>query len=276
MTRSRPASIDLRVPPVAWIVRVLKRSLSFEMALFLHPADLEHLAAEPDHHHAAHVGIGGVAPLGARQHVEAFALARHAAAGAVDEGDDAVDVGIVVEHARLLDLARDVARHRRRAIHRGEDAEIVARARLAAGATEALEGRLAFDRQDRRGPSVLAEAVVAVEMADGAIVLVHPLARRDRRRGEADDLAELAHRLADRDRRGGELVAPGNALDRDRRADRRVAGTDFVDGDHHVVLRMQAKGARRAHGIHSPCWPVRPKSARVARVRTTRIAQSSP
>jgi len=28
LTRSTPASIDLRVPPVAWIVRVLKRSLS--------------------------------------------------------------------------------------------------------------------------------------------------------------------------------------------------------------------------------------------------------
>src|ERR1019366_5981973 len=124
-----------------------------------HPANLEHFAAEPDHHHAAYVGIGGVAPLRARQHVETFALARHAAAGAVEEGADAVDVGIVVEHARPLDLARDVARHRRRAVHRGEDAEIVARARLAAGATEALEGRLAFDRKDRRRPRLLAEAV---------------------------------------------------------------------------------------------------------------------
>ena len=182
-------------------------------ALFLHPADLEHLATEPDHHHAAHVGIGGVAPLGARQHVEAFALARHAAAGAVNEGDDAVDVGIVVEHARLLDLARHIARHRRRTIHRGQDAEIVARSGLAAGAREALERRLALDRQDRFAAARPRRSRSRDRNADRAIVLVHPLARRDRRRGEADDLAELAHRLARRDRRRGELMAFGHPLD---------------------------------------------------------------
>ena len=51
------------------------------------------------------LGLAGVAPLGALQRLEALALAGHAAAGAVHERDDAVDVGIVVEHAGALDLA---------------------------------------------------------------------------------------------------------------------------------------------------------------------------
>ena len=132
-------------------------------AVFLfHAADLEHLAAQAHHDHAAHVGIAGVAPLRALQGLETLALGRHAAARAVHERDDAVDVGIVVEHPALLDLARDQSRDRRRAVHRGQDAEIVAGAGLAVGAAIALERRLLLDRQNVDRPRVLAELIVAL------------------------------------------------------------------------------------------------------------------
>ena len=87
-----PRSIVFRVPPVAWMVMVRKFSLSFRPYCSMRPRDLHHLAAEADHQRAADIGVGGVAPLGALHHLEALALAGHAAAGALDEGHDAVDV----------------------------------------------------------------------------------------------------------------------------------------------------------------------------------------
>ena len=57
------------------------------------------------------------------------------------KGDDAVDVGIVGEDAGAVDLLGDEAGDRGRAVHAGEDADIVARADLAVAAAIALEGR---------------------------------------------------------------------------------------------------------------------------------------
>ena len=113
-----------------------------EAVFLLHAADLEHFAAEPDQHHAGDIGIAGIAPLRALENVEAFALGRHAAAGAVNERDDAVDIGIIVEHAGALEFAGDQPRDGRRTIHAGQDRQIIARARLAVGAAIALERRL--------------------------------------------------------------------------------------------------------------------------------------
>ena len=108
---------------------------------FLHPADLEGLAAEPDQQRAAEIRVGRVAPLRPAQHVEAFALEVHGAAGAVDERHDAVDRRIVVEDARARDFLRHEFGDGRRAVHAGQDAEIVARPDLAVGAPETLERR---------------------------------------------------------------------------------------------------------------------------------------
>ncbi len=77
---------------------------------------------------AGEIGVGGIAPLGALQDVEALARRPHAAAGAVHERDDAVDVGIVGEDAGALDLLGHEARDRGRAVHGGENADVVARA----------------------------------------------------------------------------------------------------------------------------------------------------
>jgi hypothetical protein len=74
--------------------------VAFGDAVFLlHPADLEDLASEPDQQDAGDVRIRGVAPLGALERLEAFALRGDAAAGAVDQRDDAVDLRIVGENS---------------------------------------------------------------------------------------------------------------------------------------------------------------------------------
>jgi hypothetical protein len=58
------------------------------------------------------------------------------------------------------------------------------------------------------------EGIVALEGVEAAIVLMHPVARRDVGRGEADDLAELADRLVLGDRAQRHLVAARDALQR--------------------------------------------------------------
>src|SRR3546814_12613601 len=60
-------------------------------------ADLRRLAAQPDEQHAGEVRVLQIAPQRALQDVEAIALGRHAAAAAMDEGGDAVDVRVVLQ-----------------------------------------------------------------------------------------------------------------------------------------------------------------------------------
>src|SRR3546814_3151289 len=69
-----------------------------------------------------------VAPEGALQRLVAVAAVGHAAAGGVHEGGDTVDVRVVGEDAGLVEGLGDVAGNGRGAVHRGEDADVVARA----------------------------------------------------------------------------------------------------------------------------------------------------
>ena len=229
-----------------------------QAVFFLHAVDLKHLAAEPDHDGGAEVGVGGVAPLGPAQHVEAFAVSGKPAAGAVHEGDRAVDAGIILEHARAVDLLGDELRDRGRAVHRREHADVVARAGAPARAHVALEGRAQLGGEHLVVLRVLADAVVAGEIMERHVMLVHPFARADAARGKADDLAELAHRRALADRLDRHLVAARDALAcggaRGLRARRHR-----VDGDDDVVLRRKADDARRGHGLLTAPgrWPGR-------------------
>jgi hypothetical protein len=96
----------------------------------------------------------------------------HAAAARVRERDDAVDVGKGFERGAAVVL-RDVLRDGRRAIHGGEDADVVARRHAAVGTNDALEGR---GRRSRHRRLVrLAEGVVAGEVPHLEVVGVDVL-----------------------------------------------------------------------------------------------------
>ena len=212
---------------------------------FLEARDLETLAAEADHDHAAHVRVGGIAPGCLLQRVEDHAAIVDHAAIRLLQRDDAVDVGVVVQNAGALDLLGDEAGDGGRAVHAGQDADIVARAGLAVGAAKTLEGRLFLDRQDVLGTRGLGDLVVALESAvlrpHVAIVLVHPVAGGDRLAGEADDLAELPDRLARGDRLDGDLVAEGDALMRRDAFGDRGAWLGSLGRDDDIVLVAQTE-----------------------------------
>ena len=68
----------------------------------------------------------------------------HAAAGAVRQRDDAVDVREAASASGWMSRRKwsaIAARHRRRAVHRGQDADVVARRDAAVGADDAHERR---------------------------------------------------------------------------------------------------------------------------------------
>ena len=235
------------MPPVAWIVRLWKDSPSTNAVFLLHAADLKHFAAEPDHQSRADVGICGVAPLRSHQRLESLALGGDAAASAVHQRDDAVDGGVIGKNSGAFDLPRDQARDGRRAIHRSQDGEIVARPDFPVRPAEPLKARPVLDRRDRLGACVLAEMIVAREVLHGAIVLMHPLARGDRTRGETDDLPKLADRRARVYGGDRHLMAFRNALASGDAARRSDAGGDLVDRDDDVVRSVEAQSAGRCH-----------------------------
>ncbi len=198
----------------------------------------------PDDERAGEVGVAGVAPLRALERLVALALGRQAAAGAVHEGDDAVDVGILLEDAGAGDGLGHEARHRGRAVHAGEDADVVARAGLAVAAAVALEGGARLGRQQRLVACVLREGIVALELGERAVVRMDVRAGRDVLGGKADDLAELEDRLALGDRLDRHLVPAHDA---------RVAvtpwtvtpGVDGVDRHDQIVASIEPQRARR-------------------------------
>ena len=86
------------------------------------------LAAEAEEKHAGEVGMVGVADEDAAEKVGGFAVFGHAAAGAVGDRDDAVDVGIGAEDLRG-EVGGDATGYGGGTVDGGDDADVVASAR---------------------------------------------------------------------------------------------------------------------------------------------------
>ena len=126
------------------------------------------------------------------------------------EGHHAIDLGIIIKNAGAVDGVGHELGDGGRAIHRGQDADIVARAHRPIGAPIPLEGctLLLWHIVHRHHP--LGKGIVmgqrAVGSAHAAIVLMYPVARHDGFLGKADDLAELDYGLSCGNCAGGKLV----------------------------------------------------------------------
>src|SRR3546814_13241894 len=120
-----------------------------------------------------------VAPEGALQRLVAVAAVGHAAAGGVHEGGDTVDVRVVGEDAGLVEGLGDVAGNGRGAVHRGEDADVVARARAPVRTAVALEGGALGFRHHGGRPGAPTQGSSAVELDHPVVVHVDVDASRD-------------------------------------------------------------------------------------------------
>ena len=216
----------------------------------LQPGDLEHFASQAHQQDGGEIRVAGIAPLRARQQVIAFALGCHAAALAVGQGDDAVDMGVVVQHPRPHGLVGDVIDHGRRTVHRRQDADVIARPHPPVGAAETREmGRnlalvQAFGRAGLGG-----EGVVAFEIGShGNVLFVDPIARRDVGAGKADDLAELADGRALRDGPCRDLVAARDAAGGADAPFDRGSGRQVCNRHDNVVGVVQSQDMRFVHG----------------------------
>ena len=165
--------------------------------------------------------------------------------------NDAVDVRKLIEQAGFFRRFGDKLRHRAGAVHRGENAQIIARAVAAVGAPVAHESSVLVNRSEF---GVLAgKAVVAAVLAHAEIVNMNMLAGRDRGFGLADDLTVADDVFAFGDVAGGDLVTAGNHLGEGNghTFDDR-SGSQIGKRDHDIIVAMQTDGvARCLHLVYS-------------------------
>ena len=161
-----PCATVFLVPPVSWMLKACSVGAGRRRLLLLHQAaDLVGLAAEADDHHrrevrrAAHSRRAcGAAPAAARRRCRSRSRRRASARSTPStfgKRSSARRVGVAPE------VVGDRARHRRRAVHRGQDADVVARRDAAVGADDAVEGR----RRRRRTRSACAPLAAAYSRA---------------------------------------------------------------------------------------------------------------
>ena len=177
--------------------------------------------------------MGGVADEDATEKVGGFAVLGHAAAGAVGDGDDAVDVGVGAEDL-WGEVSGDATGYGGGTVDGGEDADVVAGADAAVGADDALEGGGCVEKLG--GVGFGADGVVALEVSGDEVVGVDEFADGDGLGGKANDLVELADGFAGGDGADGELVAGGDVGERsEAETVEGLACGDRLEGDHDVV-----------------------------------------
>ena len=239
-----------------------------EIAVGPHPrlADqvghLHHLAAQSHQQDAREIRIARVSRQGAEQRVIALILARHAAAGAMHNRHDPVDIGKVVQPAGLFDPFRDEARDRAGAVHRGQNSNIVARAHPAIGAVVPQECTALC--RGGQGAHFGRMGIVLLMRAHAQIVGMDMLARRDGPGRNTDDLAIADDVFALRHCPRRNLVParhwPGQGC---RDIGHNAAGTQIAQRDDDIVSGIQADriGNGGGHGAPFQTLGTGPKAA---------------
>src|SRR4051812_12303326 len=134
-----------RLAGAADLLDVHRAQAAGELLLLHQAADLVHLAAEAEHDDVGEVHMPRIATERAAEQRQGLVL-RHAAAGLMGQRNHAVDIGevgqrIIAGERIFLEYVGDEACDMRAAIHRGEDADIVARGDAAVRAADAFEAR---------------------------------------------------------------------------------------------------------------------------------------
>ena len=130
--------------------------------------------------------MAGVACQSTLQIINPIARAGRAASSCVREGCDAIDMSKFC-HAIFMEMRRNTFRNRRRAIHRGQNADVVARPNLAIGAVIAFKGARGQDGGQRS--QVTADSGIVAARNKAQIMAVNMGACLNRLRGLANDCA---------------------------------------------------------------------------------------
>ena len=195
--------------------------------------DLIGLAAEAEEQDGCEVGMGGVADEDAAEKVCGFAVLGHAAASAMGDGYDVVDVGVGAEDLGG-EVGGDATGYRGGAVDGCEDPDVVTSGDAAVGADDALKGRGRVEQFD--GAGFGAYGVIALEVSGDEVVGVNQLTDGDGLRGKADDLIEFTDGFAWGDGMDGEFVAGGDVAERNHvHAVEGLACSERLEGDHDVV-----------------------------------------
>ena len=224
-------------------VEGLQRAALGQAAVRQPRSELVGLAAQTHRQHAGEIGVGGVARHGALQHLHPQTFGVHAATRAVGERNHAIHMGKVCQRSGVDGFGEMVGNgtgHSRRAVHAGENADVVTRGHAAVRAHITHELGVAsrclgFDVGAKR----VVPRKVAFVGAHVKVVGVHMLARSDVFSGKADDLVVAAHGVTGRDGAGGDFVA---RRDQTAHSDGlyRGAREQLLAADDHVIGGMEA------------------------------------
>ena len=124
------------------------------------------------------------------------------------KGRDSVDIGIVLENFRG-EMRGNFMRRRRRAVHRGDDSDVIP------GADPAVRPAKPHERiPGRRGhrPQIGAKLIGLIDRAKFEVVHMHMRSRRNILMGKANDLRVFQHRLTGLDVNQRQLVTAWDDL----------------------------------------------------------------
>ncbi|MNH04406.1 hypothetical protein D3C79_637000 [compost metagenome] len=207
-----------------------------------HLAGLEFFTAQADDQRlATEVGVARQVAHGADRNIGIAGVDRHAAAVAVGDGHHVVDVGVLGQQL-AADALDCVFEHAGDALHRGGDAEDIARADGAVGVAIAFEGETLQWWQGIGHRVAARQAVQLGGRRHGQLAFLDPAALAQVFQGVADDLPVAAHRFAFGDEHGGHLVALRHAFDQGQAVGkaRPFAQAAVIDHDHDIVVVVQA------------------------------------
>ena len=201
------------------------------------------LAAQTHCQHPREIGMRGIASHGPLQHLHAQTFGVHAATQSVGQRDHTIDVGEIGQRSGVYGLREMVGNrpcNSGRAVHAGENADVVARGHAAIRAHIAHElgvklGGLGFDIGAKR----VVAGKVAFVGAHVEVVGVHMLACCDVFGGKTNDLVVAAHGVAGRDSARGDFV-PGWDQTSHRDAFDRGTREQLLAADDHVIGGVEA------------------------------------
>ena len=169
----------------------------------------------------------------------------------MDQRNNPVNMGVILQNARPLYFLRHEARCGCRTIHRCQNTDIIPCADLAIGTPKPLKCRLLGNRKNIFLFRILCEAVIALEIAHPDIMFMQPSAGHHRFAHKPDNLSEFNHRFIKSQRLDCHFMTTRHTINRGDTVNRDTF-VDRINGNNNIIGRRQVDRARsgRSRGMH--------------------------